>query len=202
MASISLLFSLLLTSLLISRSMAMTSPDQNSTSYIRKSCSRTLYPGLCSHTLSPYAAQVGSDPVLLARFAMNVTLARLKPLYVRIAYLRRHAAADPSSSGEKAAGALKDCSGLISDAMDLVKKSEKEVTGLEGMVGPEVMWHISNAQTWMSAAMSDESTCTDGFGDGSGGTGEDVVLEMRKKVRRAKQLTSNALALVNCLVNS
>lgn len=98
--------------------------------------------------------------------------------------------------------ALKDCTGLINDATDLVKKSEKEVTGLEGKVGPEVMWRIANAQTWLSAAITDEDTCTDEFdNDGNGGTGEDVE-SVCKKLKRANNLTSNALALVNCLVNS
>lgn len=201
MASSSFLLSLL-TSLLFSCSMAMASPDQNRTSsYIHRSCSRTLYPALCFASLSPYEDQVGTDPVLLARFAMNVTLARLKPLSIRLASLRRRSALAPSYSGEGSTATIKDCSGLISDATDLVKKSEKEMTGLEGKVGPEVMWRISNAQTWLSAAITDESTCTDEFDAGSGGTGEDVE-QVCTNVKRAKKLTSNALALVNCLVNS
>jgi pectinesterase inhibitor-like protein len=200
MASIALFFSLL-TSLLFSCSMAMASADQNWTSYIHDSCSRTLYPGLCYASLSPYADQVGSDPVLLARFAMNVTLARLKPLSIRIASLRRQWAIAPTYSGNGATKSLKDCSGLVSDATDLVKKSEKEVTGLEGKVGPEVTWRISNAQTWLSAAITDEDTCTDEFDNRSGEAGEDAEL-VCNKLKRAKKLTSNALALVNCLVNS
>jgi pectinesterase inhibitor-like protein len=116
---------------------------------------------------------------------MNVTLARLRPLSVRIASLRNGGT-----------GTLKDCSGLIIDATDLVRNSEKEVTGLEGKVGPEVIWRISNAQTWLSAALTDEGTCTDEFDE----AGEDVEV-LCKKLKRAKQLTSNALALVNCLVN-
>jgi pectinesterase inhibitor-like protein len=193
----------LLTSLplLLSYSMAMASAEQNWTSYIHESCSRTLYPGLCYTSLSPYADRVGSDPVLLARFAMNVTLARLKPISRSIASLRTGAAPAPSYSGNGAMAILKECSGLVSASVDLVKKSEREVTGLKGKVGPEVMWRISNAQTWLSAAITDEVTCTDEFDNGKGGAGEDFEL-VCKKLKRAKKLTSNALALVNCLVNS
>lgn len=198
MAPLLLSLSLLLTGLLI----AMTSAGDRSTSYIRTSCSRTLYPELCYSSLSPYAGQVGTDPVLLARFAMNVTLGRLKPLYVDINYLRSHAAADPSCSCKKTAEALDDCSELISDTIGLVRKSEKELTGLEGMVGPQVTWRIGNAQTWLSATITDESTCTDGFGDGCRGTGDDIEQEIRKKVTTAEQLTSIALALVSGLVKS
>ncbi|KAJ3702956.1 hypothetical protein LUZ61_006661 [Rhynchospora tenuis] len=196
MASTALFFSIL-TSLLFTSSMAITSSDQNPTSYIRSSCSRTLYPGLCCASLCPFAARVGSDPVLLARFAMNVTISRLKPLSVKISSLRRRASLGPSSGGV-VTSAMKDCGGLINDATDLVKKSEKELTGLEGMVGSEVTWRIANAQTWLSAAITDEGTCTDEFGNGAG----EEVEQVGKKVKRAEQLTSNALALVNCLVNS
>lgn len=199
MASIYLFFSLL-TSLLFSCSMAMNS-GQNRTSYIRTSCSHTLYPGLCYASLSPYARRVGSNPVLLSRFAMNVTLARLKPLSVPMASLRHRAALAPSYSGNDSTPILKDCREFISRATDLVRKSEKELTGLEEKVGPEVMWRISNAQTWLSAAFTYEETCTDEFEEESGGTGEDVE-QLCKKLKRVKQLTSNALALVNCLVNS
>jgi pectinesterase inhibitor-like protein len=137
---------------------------------------------------------------MLARFAMNVTVGSLKPLSMYIDSVLHRAAADASSSGEIAA--LTDCSELIGDATDLVMKSEKEGTGLEGKVGSQVTRWIGNAQTWLSAAITDESTCADGFVDVSGGTSDDVERKVRKKVMRAKQLTSNALALVNSLVNT
>ncbi|KAJ4750841.1 Plant invertase/pectin methylesterase inhibitor superfamily protein [Rhynchospora pubera] len=196
MASIALFFSLL-TSLLFTSSMAIASYNQNPTSFIRSSCGRTLYPGLCYASLRPFAARVGTDSVLLSRFAMNVSASRLKPLSDKIFSLHHRASLAPSSSGGIVTSAIKDCDGLISDASDLVKKSEKELAGLEEMVGREVTWRISNAQTWLSAAITDEGTCSDEFGNGGGEEFERV----RKKVKRAEQLTSNALALVNCLVN-
>ncbi|KAF3332435.1 hypothetical protein FCM35_KLT02012 [Carex littledalei] len=197
MASVPFSFSLLLVSFLISWSMATASADQNSSSFIRTSCSRTLYPDLCYSSLSPYKRQVGDNPVMLARFAMNVTIGSLKPLSTYIDSVLQRSAADPSS------GALKDCKELIGDAIDLVRKSEKEITGLEVMVGSQVKWRIGNAQTWLSAGMTNEGTCVNGFEEtGSGGSGEDVEMEVRQKITRAKQLTSNALALVNSLLNS
>jgi pectinesterase inhibitor-like protein len=202
MASFPLSFSHLLFSLLVFWPMVtlMVSPDQDSTSFIRTSCSRTLYSDLCYSSLSPYKHQVGNDPVMLARFAMNVTTGSLKPLSMYIDSVLHRTTADASSSREVAA--LTDCSELIGHATDLVTKSEKEVTGLEGKIGSQVTRRIGNAQTWLSAAITDESTCADGFGDASGGTGDNVEQEVQKKVARAKQLTSNALALVNALVNS
>lgn len=77
----------------------------------------------------------------------------------------------------------------------------EEIGKLEAAVGPEVAWRVSNAQTWMSAALTDEFTCEDGFeGVGGEGEGERVKVEVRRGVRRVERYTSNALALVNRLV--
>ncbi|CAN1238760.1 21 kDa protein [Linum grandiflorum] len=53
---------------------------------------------------------------------------------------------------------------------------------------------MSNVQTWMSAALTDEETCTDGLEE----VGEGEVKEaIGKRAEVAKKFTSNALALVN-----
>lgn len=57
---------------------------------------------------------------------------------------------------------------------------------------------MSNVQTWMSAALTDEETCTDGFEDVPNGP---VKSDVSAKATGVKQVTSNALALVNSFVN-
>ena len=57
---------------------------------------------------------------------------------------------------------------------------------------------MSNVQTWMSAALTNEETCTDGFEDVADGA---VKSEVCDRAENVKKLTSNALALVNCYVN-
>ncbi|CAN6200539.1 unnamed protein product [Urochloa humidicola] len=61
---------------------------------------------------------------------------------------------------------------------------------------PAFKWHLSNVQTWCSAALTDENTCLDGL---SGGRGVDpgTRAAIRGKVVEVAQVTSNALALVN-----
>ncbi|KAJ4829360.1 hypothetical protein Tsubulata_024241 [Turnera subulata] len=53
---------------------------------------------------------------------------------------------------------------------------------------------MSNVQTWMSAALTDEETCTDGFEDVEDGS---VKAEVCNRAAVVKKFTSNALALVN-----
>ena len=89
----------------------------------------------------------------------------------------------------------------MADAADLVKQSVEEIERLETAVGPEVAWRVSNAQTWMSAAITNEDTCMDGFSGGGGtGGGGGVRDDVCGRVLRARMFSSVALALVNALV--
>ncbi|KAE8719259.1 21 kDa protein [Hibiscus syriacus] len=54
-------------------------------------------------------------------------------------------------------------------------------------------FQMGNVQTWMSAALTDEETCTDGFEDVGDGPLKAAVCEGGN----VKKFTSNALALVN-----
>lgn len=91
----------------------------------------------------------------------------------------------------------------LRNAGDQTWQSGSEIGKLDGgggvVVGPQVAWRVSNAQTWMSAALTNEETCTDGMEEveAEGRVKADVV----SRVGRAKQYTSNSLALVNSLVN-
>ncbi|XP_074562176.1 21 kDa protein-like [Curcuma longa] len=184
-----------------------TSPSHDpATLFIRSRCNLTRYPDLCFASLSPYAAAVDGSAPELARVAANVTLARLRGFRAHVAALRRAGAARG-----RAAAALRDCSEQLGDAADQMCHTHNELRGLEELVPTEVEWRVSNAQTWMSAALTNEESCSDGFneaaaafaygGVGSGGSGFDVKTDICGRVRRVKQYTSNALALVNSLVS-
>ena len=58
-------------------------------------------------------------------------------------------------------------------------------------------FQMSNVQTWMSAALTDEDTCTDGFEDVANGSLKSDVCD---RVTKVHKITSNALALVNSYV--
>ncbi|CAI0547280.1 unnamed protein product [Linum tenue] len=55
---------------------------------------------------------------------------------------------------------------------------------------------ISDVQTWVSAALTDESTCTDGFAGKAMAAGE-MRTVVGGKIETIAHLTSNALALIN-----
>lgn len=61
--------------------------------------------------------------------------------------------------------------------------------------GEAFRWHLSNAETWVSAALTNEDTCLDGF-QGVDGV---VKADVRRKISRVARVTSNALSLINRL---
>ncbi|KAL6187040.1 hypothetical protein ACLB2K_043156 [Fragaria x ananassa] len=62
-----------------------------------------------------------------------------------------------------------------------------------------VRFQLSNVQTWMSAALTDAETCTDGFEDVEDGP---IKTEVVNKAETVKKMMSNALAIVNGLSSS
>lgn len=86
-------------------------------------------------------------------------------------------------------GALLDCVECLSDAIDNLHMTLGVLRNLSGTTFEEQMEDVT---TWLSAAMTDQGTCLDGF---EGRKGKQVEL-LRNKVSEATCVTSNALALV------
>lgn len=91
--------------------------------------------------------------------------------------------------------ALKDCLEEVSDSVDRLSNSVQELKNMGRARGPEFIWHMSNLQTWVSAALTDESTCMDGFA-GRALDGR-IKTSIRTRLTNVAQVTSNALALCN-----
>lgn len=88
--------------------------------------------------------------------------------------------------------AMRDCVEMLSDSVDELQKSISEMGNFKSS---DFKMMISDVQTWVSAALTDESTCTDGFaGNELNGNLKTVV---RGRIVNIAQLTSNALALIN-----
>ncbi|KAJ8632218.1 hypothetical protein MRB53_025554 [Persea americana] len=162
---------------------------KNSTEFIKTSCQVTRYPRLCSDSLLGYVNTIKTSPTELARAAMSVTLANLRSTSAVLSSILARRGLKP-----REVDATKDCIENISDSVDDLKKSLKEVDYLKG---PNFDFHMSNLQTWVSAAMTGEDTCMDGF-SGHNMNGN-VKMVIRSCVVKDMQLTSIALALINTL---
>ncbi|XP_041002762.1 21 kDa protein-like [Juglans microcarpa x Juglans regia] len=181
------LFMLLAISSCINPSFAA-SANQLSTEFIRTSCRSTTYPRLCFSSLSVHANSIQTSPQLLASTALNVTLFSAQSTSTAMARISRTKGMSP-----KVVSAMKDCVEELIDSVDELRKSMGEMNNFKG--GFNFLLMINDIQTWVSAALTDESTCSDGFaGNAMNGNVKTLV---RGRIVNVAQLTSNALALIN-----
>ncbi|CAH9059745.1 unnamed protein product [Cuscuta epithymum] len=163
------------------------------TDFIRTACNTTTYPTLCITSLSSRAAFIGADPQLLAHAALSVTLRTARSTAAAMVKMaRRHGLA------RREIGAMSDCIEELSDTVDELRDSLGEMKGLGGRRHRrDFNRKMSDIETWVSAALTDEDTCTEGFaGNGSNGG---VKIAVRGRILNVAHLTSNALALVDHL---
>ncbi|XP_072962580.1 21 kDa protein-like [Typha angustifolia] len=162
--------------------------EQKSINFIKSSCSATEYPALCFNSLSAHASTIQTSPMQLARTALYVSLAGARSASTAMA---RMSAIRGKSSRE--AAAMRDCVENMGDSVDELKSS---IDAMQHMRGKKLRYQINSINTWVSAALTDESTCMNGFDNTMKGNTKVAVRSMIVKVA---QLTCNALALVNRL---
>ncbi|XP_010533758.1 PREDICTED: 21 kDa protein [Tarenaya hassleriana] len=179
-----------------SKSTNRTVPDR----FIESACRATRYHSLCVQTLSAYGTNIRHNDQDLAVAALTVSLARARVGSAFISKLVGTRALRPREMpgiGPRDYMAIKDCAQTMGDSVDRLAQSVKELVRAGGSDSPEdFMWRMSNVQTWVSAALTDVSTCLDGFGGGRSTDGK-VKGMVRNRVIHVARVTSNALALVN-----
>ncbi|XP_022943092.1 21 kDa protein-like isoform X2 [Cucurbita moschata] len=161
--------------------------SSSSTEFIKTSCSSTTYPRLCFSSLSLHAASIQTSPRLLATAALSVSISSVKSATTQILKLSHAHGLSPRD-----VSALNDCLEELGDSVDSLISSISEMPKLRGNDFDVVM---SNIQTWVSAALTDETTCSEGFQGKAVNSGVKAVV--RSKIVNIAQLTSNALSLIN-----
>lgn len=161
-----------------------------STNFIEASCSATRYPVLCVQSLSSYASTIQQSPRQLAQTALTVSITKAQSTCTFVSRM-----AKAKGIRRREYGAVKDCLYEMDDSVERLSRSVRELKRMGGAHGEEFKWHVSNVETWVSAALTDETTCMDGF-SGRALDGK-VKTAIRARVFRVAQVTSNALALVN-----
>ncbi|KAI7733017.1 hypothetical protein M8C21_025391 [Ambrosia artemisiifolia] len=147
-------------------------------------CGVTTYPTLCFNSLSTRASAIQTSPNLLAQTALSVTLDTTRTTSSSMVKLSLVHGMAPTE-----VAAMKDCIELLNDSVYNLKQSLEEMNRAGDKDSELVM---SDIQTWVSSALTDEDTCTEGFKDDQKMKG--VV---RGKIVNVAHLASNALALIN-----
>ncbi|GAB2300893.1 hypothetical protein Dimus_034930 [Dionaea muscipula] len=165
-------------------------PSNAGGSYVERSCSSTTYPQLCYETLSGYSNEIQNNPRILATKALSVALSSAKSTSMAVRNL-----SGSRGLSRREAGPMGDCISVVGDSVYELQKSVGELG--RDISGTEFSMMISDVQTWVSAALTDENTCMDGFDDRGKLATSGVKTAVRRQVLKVAHLTTNALALVN-----
>ncbi|XP_058181739.1 probable pectinesterase/pectinesterase inhibitor 34 [Rhododendron vialii] len=140
---------------------------------ISRTCSKTRYPTLCVDSLLGFPGAVTAGERDLVHISVNVTLHRFgKALYLSSEI--SNVAMNPHVRS-----AYLDCIELLDDSVDQLARS---------LTTPE---STQDVLTWLSAALTNQDTCTEGLADVRGY----VKYKMEQQLRDLAKLVSNCLAI-------
>ncbi|GLJ13672.1 hypothetical protein SUGI_0217890 [Cryptomeria japonica] len=162
--------------------------------FITSSCKVTRYPDVCVSSLRSYAAslQAKQSQSELVKAAVVVSLANARNTSAWAVTLSKSS----KSLSKIERSALKDCVDNFGDTKDQISQSLAELKNLKRGT---FKFQMSNVQTWMSAALTNEDSCLNGFQAVQNGR---VKILVQGRVQNASKLISNALALVNNLASN
>ncbi|KAL6968525.1 hypothetical protein U1Q18_034328 [Sarracenia purpurea var. burkii] len=163
-------------------------------SYVRNACSVTQYRDLCIRLLAPFSNTAKQNPSRWAMAGVSVTICEAKSVAKYLTKSKRRESMKGRKNREDQA--LIDCVECFRDAIENLQRS---IGVLGKLNSDEFDAQMEDVRTWLSASMTDEDTCLDGF-EGEE-EGEEVQM-LRNKVSNMSCITSNALALVNKLAAS
>jgi len=147
---------------------------------VRKVCNSTSHYDLCVSSLSSFPGSLEANMSELARIAVEVSLDEAIRVNDFVAELKK-------SAEDQSRDALEDCTELLGDTVDQLNSSVS-VLGEE-----DWKQSMDNLSTWLSAALTNPSTCVDDFGD----SGLLMDESMKQKIENLREMVSNDLAIVN-----
>lgn len=150
-------------------------------------CQPTDYRETCETSLSKAASNT-SDPQKLVQAGFQAAIDSLNEAIKKSETLQE-VAKDPMAKQ-----ALDDCKELMDDAIDDLKTSFKEVGDFDASKLHE---YVDNLKIWLSATITYQQTCLDGFENTTGPAGQ----KMKEILTLSSQLTSNGLAMVSGLAD-
>ncbi|KAL2339620.1 hypothetical protein Fmac_007560 [Flemingia macrophylla] len=151
------------------------------TKAISRACSKTRFQTLCLHSLAEFPGSAFASEKDLVHISFNVTLQHFsKALYSSASI--SYAAMPP-----RVRAAYDDCLELLDDSVDALSRSLHSVS-LSGAVPSR----DDDVLTWLSAALTNQDTCAEGFSDVAGGPVKD---HMAGNLKDLSELVSNCLAI-------
>ncbi|XP_009369731.1 putative pectinesterase/pectinesterase inhibitor 45 [Pyrus x bretschneideri] len=151
----------------------------NSKKILKEMCSVTDYKDKCEGIIEK--ANGETKPMAFIKTAISATSDEAKSVYSKTAELTFN------SPEEK--GAFEDCKELFEDAMEELGDAISQV----GSNTESGKVRIGVLNSWLSAVISYQQTCIDGFPDGK------LKSDLEKMLQTSKEFTSNSLAMLSLL---
>ncbi|XP_073315725.1 probable pectinesterase/pectinesterase inhibitor 61 [Primulina huaijiensis] len=147
---------------------------------ISRTCSMTRYPTLCVDSLVDFPDAMDASEKDLVHISLNVTLHR----FDRAIYLASNITNLLMDSHVRSA--YEDCLELLEDSVSHLSRSLSSATPGGGATGS-----TQDVLTWLSAALTNHDTCTEGFNELNGNV-KHLMFDMLKDL---SGLVSNCLAI-------
>ncbi|XVF10778.1 hypothetical protein REPUB_Repub07fG0212400 [Reevesia pubescens] len=146
----------------------------------------TTYPKLCYKSLAHHASKIQANPKLLAHAALNTTFFAAKATSRLLDGMSKMHGLKPNE-----AAAMIDCIADISDSVQTLQKSIKEMDRDEGS---DLQVQMNDIQMWVNTALEEEETCMNALANKA--IKNKVKHGVRKRIIKVAHLTSNALDLI------
>ena len=158
--------------------------------YIKTACNTTTYPSICYRYLYPYALQIEADPMKLCNTSLSLALKAARSASSTISNILKS-----NNLTHTAEEVVHDCFDNLKESIGEMQDSLDDLGHLYDSTDKD--FEMSNIKTWVSAAITDDETCSDGFDE------EKVDATVRDKIRKivlnVARMTSNALYFINNL---
>ncbi|XWS36169.1 hypothetical protein CRYUN_Cryun20dG0062000 [Craigia yunnanensis] len=158
--------------------------------YVQDACSVTRYRALCVNSLASFSSTAKTSPSKWARAGVSVTIGETKNVAQYLMKVKNY-----REMRGRYKIPLSDCIECFQNAIDQLHGSLGVLRKLSARIFSTQMEDVT---TWLSAAVTDQDTCLDGFENPRGKQAK----MLRNRVLRSSYFTSNALALVNKLATS
>ncbi|KAL8235658.1 hypothetical protein R6Q59_016739 [Mikania micrantha] len=171
-------------------------------SYVELQCRSALYSDLCVQTLLPYVSKtrlpISSQLLAQISLASCLSKARFTKMYLNMVAKKLNQTTEDAYATNNQT--IEECIQQIDDGVNQITQSFKELQKI-GKDGDEnLMWHESNVKTWVSAALTDATTCIDGIL--GGGINKRELVMIKARLLNVKQMASNSLAMFSRFTTS
>ncbi|XP_031119062.1 pectinesterase-like [Ipomoea triloba] len=163
---------------------------------VKSSCTATLYPELCYSAIANVSG--ASDKVRsqkdVIEMSLNITTTAVEQNYFVIEKLLK----TRKGLTEREKTALHDCLEMIDETLDELHETEKD---LEAYPNKKTLkQHADDLKTLVSAAITNQETCLDGFSHGD--ADKHVRQILLKGQAHVEKMCSNALAMIKNMTDT